>query len=96
MIGNCVRIWIDLHDSRGITFQEKGVGTTVRNEEINIPKSKRRSIQLTEATDVIHAAIQPKKEPPSYSGMNLDKPNPATDKMCSNLFVVWKSIYKIS
>ena len=51
----------------------------------------RRSIQLTEETDVVHIAIQPKKEPP-YSGMNLDKPNPATDKMCSHLLVMQKSI----
>ena len=83
-----------IHTTPSIAFQEEGLGTTVRNEEISIPKSKRRSIQLTEETDVVHIAIQPKKEPP-YSGMNLDKPNPATDKMCSHLLVVQKSI-KIS
>ena len=70
-----------IHTTPSVAFQEKGLGTTVHNEEISIPKSK-RSIQLTKETDVVHIAIQPKKEPP-YSGMNFDKPNPATDKMYS-------------
>ena len=84
-----------IHTTPSFAFQ-KGLGTTVRNDEISIPKLKRRSIQLTEKTEVVHAAIQPKKELPSYSGMNLDKPNPATDKMFSHLLVVWKSIRFLS
>lgn len=34
-----------IHTIPGVAFQEEGVGTTVRNEEIGIPKSKRRFIQ---------------------------------------------------
>ena len=50
-----------VHTTPGVAFQEGGDDTVRRNEDVRIPKSKKRSIQLTRETDNPHETTQPKK-----------------------------------
>lgn len=70
----------------------------MRDEEVSISKSNRRSIHLTKEGDnaQIHAIIQPKKEPPSFASMDVNKEDTDADKLCHNFLVVRRSVRYLS
>lgn len=64
----------------------------MRQEDITIPKSKRRSIQLSRDNADKRVAINPKAEPPSFAEVQT-RPAPSDAEMfCSKLLLLWKSV----
>ena len=50
-----------IHNTPGIMFQEESACTVNRNENVSIPKSKRRSVRLEDVRPIQATAINPKK-----------------------------------
>lgn len=80
-----------LHTTPGIAFQEVD-GCTMRSENVSLPESKRRSIELPDETNTAQATVHPKKDPPLFSEVNIKDGDPDADKMCSQLLIMWKSV----
>ena len=51
-----------IHNTPGIMFQEESACTFNRNENVSIPKSKRRSIRLEDVRPIQATAVNPKKD----------------------------------
>eukprot|EP00794_Sanderia_malayensis_P013273 gene13273-14641_t len=85
-----------LHNTPGIMFQEETNETCVRRDDINIPKSKRRSLKLKEANETPVSSIQPKRNPPSFA----DKDPVAVDEKdlteSQNMLILWKLMRYLS
>ena len=64
-----------VHTTPGVAFRGEGDGSKIRNEEIGIPKSNRRSIQLTKETDSACATIKS----PSFAGLSINEENIGAD-----------------
>ena len=56
-----------IHNTPGIMFQEESARTVHRNENVSIPKSKRRSVRLEDVRPIQETAIKSKKDPPSFA-----------------------------
>lgn len=54
-----------IHNTPGIVFQEESSGTVTRDNNVSIPKSKRRSLKLQEDEQVPVSTIKPKTDPPA-------------------------------
>lgn len=64
----------------------------MRQDDISIPRSKRRSIQLPKETVDKRVAVNPKAEPPSLAKIQ-SRPAPTSAQMyCSKLLQIWKSV----
>ena len=68
-----------VHTTAGVAFQEEGDCSKIRNEEIGIPKSNRKSIQLTKETDSACATIKS----PSFAGLSINEENTGADIKCA-------------
>ena len=55
-----------IHNTPGIAFQEDSAAAVMRQEDISVPKSKRRSIQLPRDNLSKRVAVNSKAEPPSF------------------------------
>ena len=68
-----------VYTTPGVAFQGEGDGSKIRNEEIGIHKSNRRSIQLTKETDSACATIKS----PSFAGLSINEENTGADIKCA-------------
>ena len=59
-----------VHSTPGVVFQENSAAAVMRHEDVSIPRSKRRSIQLSTENVDKRVAINPKAEPPSFAGLH--------------------------
>ncbi|CAB3984611.1 Hypothetical predicted protein [Paramuricea clavata] len=81
-----------IHNTPGIAFQEHSDAAVMRQDDISIPRSKRRSIQLPKETVDKRVAVNPKAEPPSLAKIQ-SRPAPTSAQMyCSKLLQIWKSV----
>ena len=53
-----------VHNTPGVVFQDNSAAAVMRHEDVTIPRSKRRSIQLSTENVDKQVAIHPKAEPP--------------------------------
>ena len=75
----------------GIMFQEESACTVNHNENVSIPKSKRRSVHLEDVHPTQATAINPKKDPPSFADKDPVQVENHEQMYCDNLLIVWKS-----
>ena len=71
-------------------FQEESACTVNRNENVSIPKSKRRSVCLEDVRPIQATAINPKKDPPSFADKDPVQVENHEQMYCNNLSIVWK------
>ena len=81
-----------IHNTTGIMFQEESACTVNRNENVSIPKSKRRSVRLEDVRPIQATAINPKKDPPSFADKDPVQVENHEQMYCNNLLIVWKSL----
>ena len=65
-----------IHNTPGIMFQEESAWTVNRNENVSIPKSKRRCVRLEDVRPIQATSINPRKDPPSFADKILFKLKP--------------------
>ena len=80
-----------VHNTPGVVFQENSAAAVMRHEDVSIPRSKRRSIQLSTENVDKRVAINPKAEPPSFSGLQGKPPPSNAEQLCAMLLLLWKS-----
>ena len=80
------------HNTPGIMFQEESACTVNRNENVSIPKSKRRSVRLEDVRPIQAPAINPKKDPLSFADKHPVQVENREQMYCNNLLIVWKSL----
>ena len=73
-----------IHNIPAIVFQEQSSDTIWRKHVINIPKSKKRSIELKQQ-DVIVLCIFPRTDPPLFIGAKPPETSNAKQKMSMEL-----------
>ena len=73
-------------------FQEESACTVNRNENVSIPKSKRRSVRLEDVRPIQATAINPKKDPPSFADEDPVQVENHEQMYCNNLLIVWKPL----
>ena len=85
-----------IHNTPGIMFQEESACTVNRNENVSIPKSKRRSVRLEDVRPIHATAINPKKYPPSFADKDPVQVENHEQMYCNNLLIVWKSLLHLT
>ena len=73
-------------------FQEESACTVNCNENVSIPKSKRRSVRLENVRPIQTTAINPIKDPPSFADKDPVQVENHEQMYCNNLLIVWKSL----
>ena len=76
-----------VHDTPGVVFQKNSAAAVMRHEDVSIPRSKRRSIQLSTENVDKRVAINPKAEPPSFAGLQ-GKPPSNAEQLCAKLLLL--------
>ena len=77
-----------IHNTPGIMFQEESACTVKRNENVSIPKSKRRSIRLEDMRPIQATAINSKKDPLSFAEKDPVQVENHEQMYCNNLLIV--------
>ena len=77
-----------IHNTPGIAFQEHSAAAVMRQEDITIFKSKKRSIVVSSDNVDKRVAVNPKAEPPLFSDPALSD----AKMFWSKLLVLWKSV----
>ena len=80
-----------VHNTPGVVFQENSAAAVMRHEDVSIPRSKRRYIQLSTENVDKRVAINPKAEPPSFAGLQGKPPPSNAEQLCATLLLLWKS-----
>ena len=80
-----------VHNTPGVVFQENSAAAVKRHEDVSIPRSKRRSLQLSTENVDKRVAINPKAEPPSFAGLQGKPPPSNAEQLCAKLLLLWKS-----
>lgn len=81
-----------VHTTPGVAFQEESSEAILRNEDVSIEKSKRRSIHLPPPVAAPRQKINPKIEPPSFAGMTMVEARTEVAAVCLKLLTLWKSV----
>ena len=80
-----------IHNTPGIAFQEHSVGTEYRQENINILKTNRRSLELPKQNPVATPKIDPKKNPKQFTSSVKEAATTAVGiTRCEALLTLWK------
>ena len=59
-----------VHNTPRIVFQHD-IGSVIRQVNLGIPRTKRRSLKLVEAPEVSKSKVNPKQNPPSFADKNF-------------------------
>ena len=85
-----------IHNTPGIAFQEDSAAAVMRQEDISVPKSKRRSMQLPRDNLSKRVAVNSKAEPPSFVQAQAQPAHSDAEMFCEKLLLLWKSVRYLS
>ena len=85
-----------IHNTPGIAFQETSLQAVARKEDVSIPKSKRRSIQVASQLKEAEKKISPKTNPPTFDGQMCVQVKDNIDLIAKKLLVIWKTVRHLS
>ena len=84
-----------IHNTPGIAFQEVSDGSIRRNEDVSIPKSKRRSIKIIDEPDLPHPKINAKTNPELFTGPAAPVQK-GKQNLSDRLLYLWKALRHLS